>query len=144
PAVGLGPADRRRTFGGRVGGLDRHGLGVVEGRQDGGERTRQPPVAGAPGREVCCPQPGAPSVGAHSVPPSYAGLMMSLMIARRSSNGRNADFIAFTVTQRRSSRPQSNASPNASLSRVIGVPLISRLSVMTVTRNRRSASIPIG
>ncbi len=36
---------------------------------------------------------------------AYPGLMTSSMIARRSSNGRNADFIALIVNHRRSSKP---------------------------------------
>ena len=50
-------------------------------------------------------RPGVAVLNASYNAPSsaYPGLMMSSMIARRSSKGRNADFIALMVNQRRSS-----------------------------------------
>src|SRR5690242_2576871 len=67
---------------------------------------------------------------------AYAGLMTSVMISSRSSNGMNADFMAFTVSHCRSFQPQPNASASSTISRDIEVPLIRRLSVLTVTRKR--------
>ena len=85
----------------------------------------------SPTATTCCSSPGTSSRGAprgepaggrdHPVRPTtspsstrssctapstaYAGLICSSMIASRSSNGRNADFIALMVNQRRSSMP---------------------------------------
>src|SRR6266511_696066 len=71
------------------------------------------------------------------------GLICSLMMRSRPSNGQNADFMAFSVSHSMSSRPMSKALASVanSLDRVM--PLISRLSVLTVTRkrNRRSRSM---
>src|SRR5215207_1820408 len=58
------------------------------------------------------------------------------MMANRSSNGRNADFIALIVDQRSSSMVQPASSTSSCISRLADVPLMSRLSVLTVTRNR--------
>ena len=57
------------------------------------------------------------------------------MIARRSSNGMKADFIALIVAQRRSSNVHPASLTSSDISRVMDVPLIRRLSVLTVTRN---------
>ena len=66
------------------------------------------------------------------------------MMRRRSGNGANAHFIALTVSHSKSSRPQPNASASCTISLVIDVSLISRLSVFSVTRNRSRRSMPIG
>ncbi|SHY16877.1 Uncharacterised protein [Mycobacteroides abscessus subsp. abscessus] len=62
------------------------------------------------------------------------------MMAKRSSNGMKADFIALMVNRCRSLQPYPNVSTRRSISRLIVVSLISRLSVFTVTRNRNRAS----
>ena len=77
-----------------------------------GPRDRQRPVRAVVQRKEIAPRLAssveldtAPTYGAQPAPSSaYPGLMMSSMIARRSSKGRNADFIALMVNQRRSSR----------------------------------------
>ena len=57
-------------------------------------------LAGAVGRRGAAPrQPSSPARAA------YSGLMTRSMRSSRSSKGRNADFIALMVNQRRSSRP---------------------------------------
>ena len=66
------------------------------------------------------------------------------MIASRSANGRKADFMAFTVNHCRVSQSYPKASLSAAISLLIEHPDISRLSVLTVTRNFRSVSSPIG
>src|SRR6266508_2335004 len=70
--------------------------------------------------------------------------MTSLIRTNRSSNGMNALFIALTVNHCSSLHPYPNASTSRASSRDIEVPLISRLSVLTVTRNRRSRRSPMG
>ena len=66
------------------------------------------------------------------------------MMRRRWSKGQNADFMALSVTHSKSSQVQPNVSCMASSSEVIDTPLISRLSVLTVTRNRSRFSRSIG
>ena len=66
------------------------------------------------------------------------------MNASRSSNGRNADFIALIVTQRRSPNVHPACSTSSAASRDIEVPLINRLSVLSVTRNRKRNNREIG
>ena len=66
------------------------------------------------------------------------------MRASRSSKGRKADFIALMVNQRSVAASCPKACTSDHISSVIEVPLISRLSVLTVTRKRRSVSNPIG
>ena len=66
------------------------------------------------------------------------------MIARRSSNGMKADFIALIVAHRRSSRVQPASLTSSDISRVMEVALISRLSVLTVTRNLSRFNSEIG
>src|SRR5690606_38059837 len=68
------------------------------------------------------------------------GLITPLIRASRSSNGMKADFIAFTVNHCRSSQPYPNASTSLANSRERLVPLISRLSVFTVTRKQSRRS----
>ena len=66
------------------------------------------------------------------------------MSASRWSNGRNADFIALMVTHRRSATVQSASAASRAASRDSEVPLISRLSVLRVTRNFSRARSEIG
>ena len=72
------------------------------------------------------------------------GLMTVLMIDSRSSKGANALFIALMVSHSMSDQPYPNASVSAWNSDDRLTPLISRLSVLTVTRNSSSRSSPIG
>ena len=72
------------------------------------------------------------------------GLMTPLMMASRSGYGANALFIALMVSHSKSSKPQPNASRSCSISWVIEVARISRLSVLTVTRKRSLRSRSIG
>src|SRR5262245_13949448 len=65
---------------------------------------------------------------------AYRGLITSLISANRASNGMNADFIAFTVNHCMSSSVYPNAVTSRANSLLIDVSLISRLSVLTVTR----------
>ena len=60
------------------------------------DARRDAPAAARPARAVSMLRPSASTA-------AYPGLTTSSMIARRSSNGTNADFIALMVTQRRSS-----------------------------------------
>ena len=66
------------------------------------------------------------------------------MIFSRSSNGANALFIALIVSHSMSPQPYPNASASAWNSDDRVIPLISRLSVLTVTRKSSSRSSPIG
>ena len=66
------------------------------------------------------------------------------MIRMRSSNGANALFIALIVSHSISPRPIPNAASRAANSLERDTPLISRLSVLSVTRKRRRRSRSIG
>ena len=66
------------------------------------------------------------------------------MIRRRSGNGAKALFTVLIVTHSKSSSVQPNASSSWTISLVIDVSLISRLSVFSVTRKRSRRSISIG
>lgn len=70
--------------------------------------------------------------------------MTSLIIASRSSKGMNADFIALTVNHCMSSSEYPKVSVNSSNSRLMLVPLISRLSVLTVALKWSLRSSPMG
>ena len=67
------------------------------------------------------------------------------MMRSRSGNGANADFMALIVSHSKSSSaPAEGVGELHDISVDIDVSLISRLSVLTVTRNRSRRSIPIG
>src|SRR5665648_950543 len=66
------------------------------------------------------------------------------MIDSRSSNGMKADFIALIVAQRKSSSVHPAWLTSNDISRVIDVPLINLLSVLTVTRNLSRFNNEIG
>lgn len=76
------------------------------------EPSGSPPWAGLVGRARSGPDQRIhrPSGGYGSRPPTYdstayPGLITSVMNASRSSNGRNDDFIALTVSHCRSAQP---------------------------------------
>src|SRR5262249_269491 len=75
---------------------------------------------------------------------AYAGLITSLIRTRRSSEGVNELFIALMVNHCRSAQPYPNASTSRASSRDTDVRLMSRLSVLTVTRKASSRSSPMG
>src|SRR5579859_5167392 len=88
--------------------------------------------------------PAGPVATGGAIAAANPGLITVLISARRSSNGANALFIALIVSHWMSDQPYPNASQSAANSDDRLTPLISRLSVLTVTRNDSARSSPIG
>ncbi len=108
----------------------------------GNEQTNTPdPLTRA--RSAGCHTAGRVVTGG-AIAEAKPGLITVLISASRSSNGANALFIALIVSHCTSDKPYPNASLSAANSDDRVTPLISRLSVLTVTLNDSARSNPIG